>query len=510
MLNVAILSKIRRWYYRDQLSLREIARRTGYSRNTVRRYLRNEIVDPVYPKRHTPSKLDAFADKLSQWLADEARNSRKQRRSVKQLHADLCALGFEGSYDRVAVFARRWRRTQLELQQQASKHTYIPLQFAPGEAFQFDWSEDWAVIGGERVKLQIAHFKLSYSRAFFVRAYWLQTHEMLFDAHHHAFMAWGGVPARGIYDNMKTAVDKVKRGKVREVNARFNAMVSHYLFDADFCNPAAGWEKGQIEKNVQDARRRLWHKIPPQASLTTLNQWLAERCAALWNEVSHPTEPITIADVLAQERPHLMPVGLAFDGYIEHAKRVSPTCLITFERNRYSVPSSFANRPVSLHVYPDRLTVIAENQVIAEHGRLFNRHHQLGTTVYDWRHYLAVLQRKPGALRNGAPFTELPVAFQALQKILLKRVGGDREMVDVLALVLLHDEQAVLAAVELALETGAPSKQMVMNILSRLIEGKPMPPVDVPGFLVLRIEPLANVNRYDSLLNVGSGVAHAK
>jgi len=510
VLNVAILSKIRRWYYRDQLSLREIARRTGFSRNTIRRYLRNEIVDPVYPKRHTPSKLDAFADKLAQWLAEEARNARKQRRSVKQLHADLCALGFEGSYDRVAVFARQWRRTQLARQQQASKHTYIPLQFAPGEAFQFDWSEDWAVVGGERVKLQIAHFKLSYSRAFFVRAYWLQTHEMLFDAHHHAFMAWGGIPARGIYDNMKTAVDKVKRGKVRDVNARFNAMVSHYLFDADFCNPAAGWEKGQIEKNVQDARRRLWHKIPPQASLTALNQWLAERCTTLWNEVSHPTEPITIAAALALERPHLMPVGLAFDGYIEHAKRVSPTCLITFERNRYSVPSSFANRPVSLHVYPDRLTVIAENQVVTEHGRLFNRQHQLGTTVYDWRHYLAVLQRKPGAIRNGAPFAELPVTFQTLQKILLKRVGGDREMVDVLALVLLHDEQAVLAAVELALETGAPSKQMVMNILSRLVEGKPMPPVDIPESLVLRIEPLANVNRYDSLLNVGSGGPHAK
>ena len=171
----------------------------------------------------------------------------KQRRSLKQMHADLCALGFEGSYDRVAVFAREWRRQQLESSKGASKHTYIPLKFKPGEAFQFDWSEDWTVIAGERVKLQVAHFKLSYSRAFFVRAYLLQTHEMLFDAHHHAFMTSGGIPQRGIYDNVKTAVDKVKRGKQRDVNARFAAMVSHYLFDADFCNPASGWEKEQIE-----------------------------------------------------------------------------------------------------------------------------------------------------------------------------------------------------------------------------------------------------------------------
>jgi len=107
---------------------------------------------------------------------------------------------------------------------------------------------------------------------------------------------------------------------------------------------------------------------------------------------------------------------------------------------------------------------------------LFNRKHEQVATVYDWRHYLSVLQRKPGAIRNGAPFTELPSTFQSLQTILLKRVGGDREMVDILVLVLLHDEQDVLTAVELALETGAPSKQIVINILSRLLEGAPIAP----------------------------------
>ncbi|WP_423680284.1 MULTISPECIES: IS21 family transposase [unclassified Undibacterium] len=507
MINVSILSKIRRWHFREQISLREIARRTGLSRNTIRHYLKEEIVDPVYPQRHTPSKLDTFADKLAQWLFDETKKSRKQRRSLKQIHSDLCALGYDGSYDRIAAFARHWREEQIERNKGASKHTYIPLQFAAGEAFQFDWSEDWAMIAGERVKLQVAHFKLSHSRAFFVRAYLLQTHEMLFDAHHHAFVAWGGIPRRGIYDNMKTAVDKVKRGKARDVNARFAAMVSHYLFDAEFCNPASGWEKGQIEKNVQDARRRLWQKVPPQSSLVALNQWLAERCRALWEEVTHPTESIPIHQAWLNEQKHLMPVGQAFDGFVEHTKRISPTCLITFERNRYSVPASFANRPVSLHVYADRLLIIAEGKVIAEHQRLINRHHLPGYTIYDWRHYLSVLQRKPGAIRNGAPFAELPQAFQSLQSILLKRTGGDREMVDVLALVLLHDEQTVLTAVQLALETGAASKQIVLNILSRLLEGTPIAPVDVPQALVLQVEPKANVTRYDSLRNQGESHA---
>lgn len=131
----------------------------------------------------------------------------------------------------------------------------MPLVFAPGEAFQFDWSEDWAILGGERVKLQVAHTKLSHSRVFILRAYLLHTHEMLFDALAQAFRVLGGVPRRGIFDNMKTAVDRIGSGNTRQVNARFTAMASHYLFDPEFCNPASGWEKGQVEKNVQDARR---------------------------------------------------------------------------------------------------------------------------------------------------------------------------------------------------------------------------------------------------------------
>ena len=102
-------------------------------------------------------------------------------------------------------------------------------------------------------------------------------------------------------------------------------------------------------------------------------------------------------------------IARAFDGFVELSKRVSPTCLISFERNRYSVPAAFANRPVSLRIYPNRLVVAAEGQILCEHVRVIQRSHQLPPrAIYDWRHYLAVLQRKPGALRNGAPFAEFP------------------------------------------------------------------------------------------------------
>jgi hypothetical protein len=305
---------------------------------------------------------------------------------------------------------------------------------------------------------------------------------------------------------MRTAVDKVGRGKQRQVNARFSAMVSHFMFEAEFCNPASGWEKGQIEKNVQDARHRLWQPMPNFASLAALNDWLEQRCRELWTEIPHGVRPGSIADACAEEVPRLMEITRPFDGFVEYVKRVSPTCLVHLERNRYSVPASFANRPVSLRVYPERIVIVAEGQVVCEHRRVFARsHNRQSVTIYDWRHYLAVLQRKPGALRNGAPFAELPPAFRTLQQRLLKTPGGDREMVEILALVLQHDEQAVLAAVELAIEAGAPTKTHILNLLHRLVDGKPLDPpaVPAPKALTLTSEPQADVERYDALRQVG-------
>lgn len=167
MIDVATLSVIRRWALREQLSIREIARRTGLSRNTIRKYLRVGEAEPHYAKRVSPSKLDPFALKLAGWLKTEAGRSRKQRRTVKQMYVDLQALGYGGSYNRVAAFARLWHEQRLVAQQTTGRGTFVPLAFGPGEAFQFDWSEDWAVLAGVRTKLQVAHFKLSHSRAFY-------------------------------------------------------------------------------------------------------------------------------------------------------------------------------------------------------------------------------------------------------------------------------------------------------------------------------------------------------
>jgi hypothetical protein len=270
---------------------------------------------------------------------------------------------------------------------------------------------------------------------------------------------------------------------------------SHYVFEPEFCNPAAGWEKGQIEKNVRDARSRMWQIMPVFKDLDALNQWLEDRHAkgvlsarriALWAETKHRELPGSITDVWEAEKPLLMALPPAFDGFVEHSKRVSPTCLITFERNRYSVPASFANRRVSLHVYPERLVIVAEGLIVCTHDRIIDRsHRKSGRVIYVWRHYLAVIQRKPEALRpsrqiccanrlpgnewravhknaRGFPPSAKPHATQGRgwprpSRDIAAQYPVRQWMVDILSLVLHHDEGTVLQAVELALEAGVPN-----------------------------------------------------
>ena len=385
MIDMALLSIIRRWHFRDEMPIREISRRTGLSRNTVRKYLRGGTVEPKFKVPERPSKLAPYAEKLALWLRANTTKSRKYKRTAKTMYADLVKLGYDGAYGRVAAFVREWKADRLRELGMSGRGTYVPLVFQPGEAFQFDWSEDWAMIGGERVKLQVAHTKLSHSKAFTVRGYPLQTHEMLFDALGHAFRVLGGVPGRGIFDNMKTAVDQIGTGKARQVNKRFAAMASHYLFEPDFCNPASGWEKGQIEKNVQDSRRRFWQSMPAFPDIDAMNAWLEEQCVEAWSTIPHGTLPGMVAEVWAAEKESLMPLGRLFDGFVEHTKRVSPTCLVCLERNRYSVPASFANRPVSVRVYPYKIVIAAEGRILCEHVRRIDRSHLPGRTIYDWR-----------------------------------------------------------------------------------------------------------------------------
>ena len=502
MITMEMIGKVRRMKLREQLSNSEIAKRTGLSRNTVKKWLKAPGDQaPKYKRQSGFTKLSAFEATLVQALKADSHRPKHARRSARALLAQLQAQGYRGGYSRLTDFIRGWR----EQEGKAASKAYVPLSFELGEAFQFDWSEEGLLIGGVYHHMQVSHLKLCASRAFWVVAYPSQGHEMLFDAHTRSFAALGGVARRGIYDNMKTAVDKVKKGKGRIVNERFATMCAHYLYDPDFCNVASGWEKGVVEKNVQDSRRRIWIDAAKIkfASFTELNAWLGQRCRALWDEVRHPEHTqFSVAEMLEHERAHLMPMPVPFDGYVEKPARVSSTCLVSVARNRYSVPCERVGQLVSTRLYPGSVAIVAGDSIVARHERLSNA----GETRYDWQHYIPLLQRKPGALRNGAPFADMPEALQRLRRGLLRNPGGDRVMAQVLAIVLTAGLDAVLVAVELALETGPPGKvsvEHVVNVLGRL-NAVPAPPTRPASLAVQRFaragwlgRPAANAPRLD-------------
>jgi transposase len=232
------LGKVRRLYYREGQSISEISRQCCLSRNTVKRWLKApDAVQPKYERKtRVDTKIEPYAQRLTQMLEQDARRIKSERRTAKKLYEVLRSEGFEGDYSRVTAFVRAWHIEG----GQSKVQGYVPLRFEPGEAYQFDWSEEKLFIGGIWRKVQVAHLKLCFSRAFVVQAYPAQSHEMLFEAHTQAFTALGGIARRGIYDNMKTAVNRVLKGKARVINTRFEAMLSYYLVEPEFCNARCG------------------------------------------------------------------------------------------------------------------------------------------------------------------------------------------------------------------------------------------------------------------------------
>lgn len=503
------LSKLRRMVLRENVSVRAAARQLHISRNTATRWLAEpEMVQPTYPQRvASPGLLDAFKAHLDLWLKADSHRGKRDRRSIGAYFESIRAMGFTGSKNLVYNYCRAWKHEQ----DNAPRHAgFVPLSFELGEAFQFDWSCEYVVIAGLRRRLEVAHTKLAASRAYVLVAYFTQSHEMLFDAHTRAFEVLGGIPKRGIYDNMRTAVDKVGKGKERSVNARFESMTGHYLFAAEFCNRAAGWEKGRVEKNVQDRRRHIWREAAEKrwASLAELNAWLVKACQDSWSELSHPDWPeLTVADVLQDERPRLMRLPKPFDGYVEQPARVTATALIHFQRNRYSVPCEWVNSVVSLRAYPEFLRIVSVHGEAVDLPRSFER----DQTFYDWQHYISLIERKPGALRNGAPFKTMPEPLQELQRQLLKNPGGDRVMAQVLSAVPLHGLDSVLAAIKIALQAGRVSAEHVLNTLAHLKDqSRPMAVGEVDTPLTLQTPPLANVMRYDSLRSSEMEAGHVQ
>ena len=486
------LLKLRRRALVKQEPISRIARDLNLARNTVKKYLKAEI-EPVYQRSHQPCpRLGKYRQQLETWLDQDGQRPKGQRRTARRLYEDLQREGYAGAYDSVQRFVKQWKGQAPT----PACDAYVPLSFPPGETCQFDWSHEQVELGGVVQTVKLAHFRLTHSRQLFLAAYPRETQEMVFDAHNRAFRFLGGVPERMVYDNPKTIVQALLTGKDRQFNRRFLALANHYLFEPVACTPASGWEKGQVENQVGNVREWLFTPRPSFADFSALNAWLEDRCRELGKRLHPEQKECAIADVFAKEQSALRPIIAPFDGYFEQPCRVSSTCLVSYDRNRYSVPAEFAGQRVSLRAWANRIGVVAEGQLVAEHARSFGRER----LILDPWHYLPVLERKPGALRHGAPFQdwELPGPILAVKTRLLKQPQGDRAFVEVLLALREHGVEPLTVACALALEHRTVTAPVILNHVARLVAPPPPLPV-VATSLVLNEAPAANCDRYDAL-----------
>ncbi len=385
MLIVETIGKVRRAYFSDGKSIKAICRELRLSRKVVRKVVRSGETSFTYERAVQPRpKLGPWTAALDELLETNAAKPAREQLTLIRLFEELRGHGYGGSYDAVRRYAKRWSKER----GQSTAAAYVPLSFAPGEAFQFDWSHEIVVLNGVTTLVKVAHVRLCHSRMLFVRAYPRETQEMVFDAHDRAFAFLRGACQRGIYDNMKTVVEAIFVGKDRLYNRRFLQMCSHYLVDPVACTPASGWEKGQVENQVGLVRERFFTPRLRFKTYDELNAWVMDQCIAYAKAHRHPElSERTIWEAFEAERPKLVPYTGRFDGFHAVPASVSKTCLVRFDNNKYSVAASAVGRPVEIHAYADRVVIRQDGRIVGEHPRAFGR----GATVYDPWHYVPVL-----------------------------------------------------------------------------------------------------------------------
>ena len=465
------------------------------SRKTVKKIVDSNETKFEYSKREAIYPvLGPHIEDLRKILETEAGLPPKSRRTGKKIYQALQREGYAGGYDSVCRYIKDWK------EEHRSRHNaYVPLQFRKGEAFQFDWSQETVEIGGVMRKVEVAQVRLCYSRMRFCMAFFREELPMVMEAHIRAHDFFGGLCERGIYDNPKTIVQSIGQGKEREYNKRFLQLSSHYLFELCACTPEAGWEKGQVENQVGVNRRSVFVPCLRFADLKELNEHLSEQMIAEAHNTKHPEFlDKSVFEVYQEEKPYLRSQTRPFEGYATDERRAGAQCLVRFDNNNYSVPCEYAGKLVSIRIYASRVVLAADGEAIAEHGRSFEK----GRYILDPLHYLPLLERKPGALRNGRPFLnwDLPAPIRKVWEYLKRYPDWDHQMSAILSAIPTYGIEAVGVACEMSLEENAVSQSVIMNYLTRLTEEPKAENVAVSGKLKLMEEPSSDCTVYDRLL----------
>jgi transposase len=488
---------------RVHMSIREIARRFGHSRKTVRHALENAEPhpDPLTRNRAAP-KLGPFQAVIDQFLIDDENAPPKQRHTAAQVFRRLCdEQGYRGGYAQVQRYVRTHRPRHQE--------TFIPLGHLPGERLEADFGHIHVDFPDGRRLVPFLVTTWAYSNAPFVLALPFERTEAVLEGMVTAFEFFGAVPKEIWWDNPRTVAKLILQGRERQLNPRYAALASHYAFDPLFCMPARGNEKPDAEGTVKAVQKRFATPVPRAANLDELNAFFRKRCEAERDRVVQSLfGPFTIKDRLSQDLAAAAPLPVhRFDAcVIKPAVAVDKYQSVAFDGNRYSVPRPFAFQMVTVKGYVGKVVIVASGQVIATHERSLEKH----TMILDPLHYLATLGRKPGALDHAPVFRDwkLPKCFTEMRAELERIHGamsGARRFVRVLQLLGEHSMTLVAQAIEACQRDHLHSAEAVIQRtrslaaieamkrdVATLTDERAAPRVDVP---------LPDLSRFNQLLS---------
>jgi len=463
---VELYVQVRRAVYVEGMSRREAARRFGIDPRTVAKMLAFSV-PPGYRRSRPPArpKLDPFVGMIDRILEEDKGQPAKQQHTSKRIFERLRdEHGYIGGITVVKDYVHERRQRQREM--------FVPLRHEPGHA-QVDFGEALAVIGGEERKIHFFAMDLPHSDACLVQAYPAESSEAFCEGHNVSFEFFGGVPCSILYDNLKLAVARILGDGQRQRTRVFSELQSHYLFADRFGRPGKGNDKGKVEGLVGYARRNFMVPIPRAASFAELNERLLEFCRRRLNDRLRGHDE-TIGERLVRDRAALLPLpATSYEACEKRAARVSSLSLVRYRGNDYSVPTAYGHREVLVRGYIHEVVISCGVEEIARHPRSYERE----DFVFNPLHYLALLERKIGALDQAAPLAgwALPEEFATLRRLLEARMGkpGKREFVQVLRLLEVFRPDDVLAGVRVALNRGVIGFDAVKHLVLCRIERRP-------------------------------------
>jgi transposase len=499
---VELFEQIRREHEFGVGTISGVSRKLGVHRRLVREALSSAVPAASKRQERRLRKLEAAAPFIDRILSADQLAPPKQRHTAHRIWLRLCAEqpGFAVSERSVCGYVKR-RRQQLGL---IARESFVPQSYTWGVEGQVDWYEAWALIGGERIKLQVFEMRSMASGGAFHRAFTHATQQAFLEAHEMAFRYFGGVFKQLRYDNLKSAVKRILRGHQREETGRFIAFRSHWRFQSEFCNPARGNEKGGIESEGGYFRRNHWVPLPEVHDLAELNAYLYLCCHKDQQRILN-SRADAVGTAMLQELPHLLPLSTEpFDLTEKSFPTVDGLRCVRVRTNRYSIPLP-AGTVIEARLLADYVELWHQGKRVARHERCYSRQQQ----ILDLEHYLDVLRKKPGALAGSTPLAQWrlagrwPDSFDRLWQALNTRHGrqqGTRQMIELLSLGASEGWDRLRGAVDQALSLGCQDVAAIRHLMITAHLDRPTVEAIEVGLLARYERPLPTMSSYDQLL----------